>query len=124
MTSPRVLVVAEEGAQVSVVETAAGTTDASYLTNAVTEVVVGEDQQHLGLDDGHSARQHAGIVAALGLQRATPPLAVDGALGLANRRGRLEEHTADDRLAVGDAPLDAARAVGPRAPPRGAAPGR
>ena len=43
VTHPRVLVVAEENAEVSVVETYAGTGSAHYLTNAVTEFVVAND---------------------------------------------------------------------------------
>jgi len=39
---PRNLIVAERGAKVTVVESYVATTDASYFTNAVTEVVVGD----------------------------------------------------------------------------------
>ena len=41
MTHPRVLIVAGKNSQVSVVETYSGSGDTPYLTNAVTEVVVG-----------------------------------------------------------------------------------
>jgi Fe-S cluster assembly protein SufD len=40
---PRTLVVVERGAQVSVVETYLGLSDSAYWTNAVTEVVLGEN---------------------------------------------------------------------------------
>jgi len=38
---PRTLIVADEGSSVTIVESYAGQTDAVYLTNAVTEIVVG-----------------------------------------------------------------------------------
>ena len=40
---PRILVVAEEGSQVTIVESYAGIGDSLYLTNAVTEIVAGEN---------------------------------------------------------------------------------
>jgi Fe-S cluster assembly protein SufD len=42
MTSPRVLVVAEENSECSVVETYAGSGNGFYLTNGVTEIVLGK----------------------------------------------------------------------------------
>jgi Fe-S cluster assembly protein SufD len=43
LTYPRNLIVAERGAQAAIVETYVGLADAAYFTNAVTEVVVGEN---------------------------------------------------------------------------------
>ena len=82
---------------------------------ALAQVVIGEDQQRHRLDHRHGARQHARIVAALGLEGHRLAAAVDGLLRLADRRRRLEGDAEDDVLAVADAALHAAGAVGHRA---------
>ena len=82
---------------------------------ALSEAVVGEHERHHRLDDRHRARQHAGVVAAARLDRGVVPVLVDGLLLAQDRRRRLERDADDDVLAVRDAALDAARAVGARA---------
>jgi Fe-S cluster assembly protein SufD len=66
---PRNLIVAEKGSQVTVLETYARTADASYLTNAVTELVAGEGAvvEHCKFqDESPSAFHIAAIHAHLG----------------------------------------------------------
>jgi Fe-S cluster assembly protein SufD len=66
MTHPRNLVVAEQGAQASVVESYAGIDGGVTLTNAVTEIVVEEDAvvSHLRLERERPQAIHLGHVEA------------------------------------------------------------
>src|SRR5262249_57062437 len=99
---------------------AATTTDRRFLPagdRLLHERVVGEDQRRHRLDHWHGAREHAGIVA--------PTSCDDGVLVrdahrslLPHDRGcGLERDAEVDRLAVRDAALNAARAIGARAHP-------
>ncbi|MHB8519600.1 MAG: Fe-S cluster assembly protein SufD [Limisphaerales bacterium] len=66
---PRNLIIADKQSRLTVVETYAGTVDAAYLTNAVTELIVGEGAQveHCKLqDEGLSAFHVANLHAQLG----------------------------------------------------------
>jgi Fe-S cluster assembly protein SufD len=66
---PRNLIVAEKGSQATIVETYVGTTDAPYLTNAVTELAVGEGAvlEHCKFQDESLTAFHlAAIHAHLG----------------------------------------------------------
>jgi Fe-S cluster assembly protein SufD len=62
---PRTLVVLGEGARASVAETFVGP-DAVYLTNAVTEIVLGEgaELEHVRLQDEGAGAFHVGVVLA------------------------------------------------------------
>ena len=78
---------------------------------AMTQIVIGDDARHHGLADRHGADADAGIVAALGGDLGLRPIAVDGAPGREDRRGRLDREAADDRLPGRNAAQDAARVV-------------
>ena len=73
---------------------------------------VGQAQQHGSFDQRHCAGEDARVVAALGRQLDRFVASVDRVLNASDRGGRLEGHPADHRRPVGDAPLDAAGAVG------------
>jgi Fe-S cluster assembly protein SufD len=63
---PRNLIVAERGSKVTVVESYVATTDASYFTNAVTEVVVGDGAtvNHMKVQREAARAYHVGTVEA------------------------------------------------------------
>jgi len=62
VTHPRVLIVLEPNSQASVVETYAGDPDAAYFTNAVTEIVLGENAvlHHCKVQHESAAAYHIG----------------------------------------------------------------
>src|SRR5678815_1893838 len=91
----------------------AGPRASETALGALAEQVIAQDQAHHRLDDRHRARQDAGIVASLRLEHRLLALLGDGRLLAQDGRGRLEGDPQRDRLAVRDAALDAARAVGP-----------
>jgi Fe-S cluster assembly protein SufD len=66
VTCPRVLVVADVGAEVSVVERYVGTAATASWTNAVTEVVVHDNARvrHLVLQEEGDAAYHMGVLGA------------------------------------------------------------
>ena len=70
MSHPRVLAVLGDGSQASIVESYAGADDAAYFTNAVTEIVLGENAvlDHYKLQHESSQAYHIGGVH-LRLQR-------------------------------------------------------
>ena len=79
---PRNLIVAERGAQVTVIESYVAVTDAPYFTNAVTELVAGDDAiiEHLKFqDDSVEAFHIAALHAQLG--RASNVISHSFALG-------------------------------------------
>src|SRR5262249_14858010 len=63
---PRNLIVAEKGSHVTVLETYASTAEASYLTNAVTELIAGEDAvvEHCKFQDESAAAFHIAAIHA------------------------------------------------------------
>jgi Fe-S cluster assembly protein SufD len=63
---PRNLVVAEKGSRVTVLETYASTADASYLTNAVTELIAGEGAavEHCKFQDESASAFHIAAIHA------------------------------------------------------------
>jgi len=81
----------------------------------VAQGVIYKDKGGHSLDDGHSARQDAGIMSAAGFQCGVLELGVHGILLAHNRGDRLEGDPEVNGLAVGDAPLDAAGTVRGRA---------
>ncbi|WP_242334482.1 MULTISPECIES: Fe-S cluster assembly protein SufD [unclassified Anaeromyxobacter] len=91
LASPRTLVVAGEGARATVAEVFLGE-DGVYLTNAVTELVLGEgaDVEHVRLQDESPRAFHVGVVAAE--QQAKATLAAH-ALSLGGRLSRSELRT-------------------------------
>ncbi|WP_242346221.1 Fe-S cluster assembly protein SufD [Anaeromyxobacter terrae] len=91
LSSPRTLVVAGEGARASVAEVFLGT-DGVYLTNAVTELVLGEgaEVEHVRLQDESRRAFHVGVVVAE--QQAKASLAAH-ALSLGGRLSRSELRT-------------------------------
>jgi Fe-S cluster assembly protein SufD len=66
VTHPRVLVVADENAEASVVETYAGASGTAYFTNAVTEFVVAQDARvdHCKLQQESTAASHISTTQA------------------------------------------------------------
>jgi Fe-S cluster assembly protein SufD len=66
ITHPRTLIVAEESSRVTVVETYIGFADASYCTNAVTEIHVGANAQvkHCKLQEEAEAAYHIATIHA------------------------------------------------------------
>src|SRR5438876_1226787 len=82
---------------------------------AVSERVVGEDQRRHRLHHRYRAWQHARVMAAAALDGRVDVVGGHGALLPHDRRGRLERDAEVDRLAVRDAALHPARAVGARA---------
>ena len=64
--SPRTLIVAEDNASISIVESFVATTDAEYFTNAVTEVVVGAGARvnHYKTQNESRSAFHVGTVEA------------------------------------------------------------
>ena len=69
MTHPRMLVVAGEQSQVRLVESYVGLTSGAYLTNAVTEVVVGDSavvDHHKLVREGRSAYHIASMHVTMG----------------------------------------------------------
>jgi Fe-S cluster assembly protein SufD len=91
LASPRTLVVAGEGARATVAEVFLGT-EGVYLTNAVTELVLGEgaDVEHVRLQDESPRAFHVGVVAAE--QQAKASLTAH-ALSLGGRLSRSELRT-------------------------------
>src|SRR6266542_3194457 len=79
------------------------------------ERVVGKDESGHGFDHGDGAGQDARVVTAAAGDGGVLVMDAHGVLLAHDRRGRLEGHAEVDRLAVGDAALDAARAIGSRA---------
>mmetsp|Transcript_29832 Transcript_29832/g.62541 ORF Transcript_29832/g.62541 Transcript_29832/m.62541 type:complete len:448 (-) Transcript_29832:12-1355(-) len=73
---------------------------------------VGDDEGAHGLDDGHGAGDHAGVVPALSLQHGIGPHEVRRRLRLSNGGGGLEGDAQHDGHAVADAALHAAAVVG------------
>ena len=68
-THPRNLIVCEKGSQVTVLESYASTADAAYFTNAVTELVLGEEtvvEHGKFQDESRSAYHIAAVQARLG----------------------------------------------------------
>jgi Fe-S cluster assembly protein SufD len=63
---PRILIVAEESSQVTVVETYVGFADSSYCTNAVTEIHVGANAQvkHCKLQEEADSAYHVATIQA------------------------------------------------------------
>lgn len=88
VTHPRVLLVAERGAQCTVVEDFIGTTSAPYLVNAVTEIAIGD-----GAQVHHTRLQREGLGAfhigscAVSMARNARYAATSVALG-----GRISRH--------------------------------
>src|SRR5207302_2909029 len=78
------------------------------------ERVVGEDEGGHRLHHRDRAREHAGIVAPASHDGRVLARHAHRALLLHDGRGRLEGDAEVDRLAVGDASLHAARAIGAR----------
>jgi hypothetical protein len=74
--------------------------------------MVGQDQRHHRFDHGNRSGQNARIVATAGLQGCVVARDVHGFLGQKNGGGWLESRPYQDILAVGDAALDSARAIG------------
>jgi Fe-S cluster assembly protein SufD len=66
VSHPRTLVVAERGAQAQVIESHVGLADEPYFTNAVTELVVGEDAsvEHLKIQEESDRAFHVANVVA------------------------------------------------------------
>ena len=73
--------------------------------------MVHEDQGGHGLDDGHRARQHAGIMPAPALERGVFELFVHRVLLVHDGGDGLERRAEKNRRAVRDAALDAAGTV-------------
>ena len=73
--------------------------------------MIGEDQTHHRLDHGDSAGQHARIVSALGFEHGRLAFLINGLLSLGDGGRRLEGGAQHDGFPVGDAPLDATRAI-------------
>lgn len=65
-SSPRNLIIAENGAQVTVLESYVSVGDASYFTNAVTEIVGGEGAviEHIKFQDESSSAFHVAAIHA------------------------------------------------------------
>ena len=65
VSAPRVLIVAGSGSEVRVAESYAGSGPVGYLTNAVTEIVVGENASvdHLRVQEESAEAFHVGTVA-------------------------------------------------------------
>jgi Fe-S cluster assembly protein SufD len=66
ITHPRILIVAEEGSRVTVVETYVGFADSSYCTNAVTEIHVGANARvdHCKLQEEAEGAYHIATIQA------------------------------------------------------------
>jgi Fe-S cluster assembly protein SufD len=66
ITHPRIVIVAEESSQVTVVETYVGFADSSYCTNAVTEIHIGANAQvaHCKLQEEAEGAYHIATVQA------------------------------------------------------------
>ena len=75
--------------------------------------MVDEHERGHRLHDGHGAGQHTGIVAAATRELGRPAVHVDSRLRAQDRGGGLEGDAKADLLAIADAPLHAAAAVGP-----------
>ncbi|KAH0533528.1 hypothetical protein FGG08_007691, partial [Glutinoglossum americanum] len=78
----------------------------------LAQPTVGQHQRSHGLDDRHRARQHAGVVTALGLEVDVVAGVVGARLRFEYGCRRLEDDAQIDRHTVADTTLDAARAVG------------
>jgi Fe-S cluster assembly protein SufD len=67
VSHPRVLVLAEEGSQVTILEEYVGDAEAAYFTNAVTEILVGPNASvtHVKLGREGKGGSHIGLVSAV-----------------------------------------------------------
>jgi len=81
----------------------------------LAQEVVGQNQGHHGFDDGHRAWKHAGVVTAARLENRGIAVDVHCLLFAQDGGHGFEGGAHDDVLAVGNAALDAAGAIGPRA---------
>src|SRR5581483_2847498 len=88
-----------------------------FVLRALPHPVVDEDEGGHGLDDDDGARDDAGVVPAAGGEFGRGAVDVHGLLRLENGGGGLEGDAEENLLAVADAALDAAGAVGGGADP-------
>lgn len=98
-TSPRNLIIAEEGSQITVLETYVTTSSAAYFTNAVTEIVArdGAVVEHVKFqDEGLNAFHIAAIHAHLG--RSSNAVLHSIATGAKLSRNNIRTHLAGEGL--------------------------
>ena len=83
----------------------------SSIQTLLAEEVIGEDKDGHGFDDGDGAGEDAWVVAAFAGEVGVVTGSGDGWLRSHDGGGGFEGHPEQDGLAIGDAALDAARAV-------------